>query len=146
MNNTLFWNPIHRFQYTETNSRKNSFEKDFLKLLSNNVFGKTTKSFWKTVDVKIITDEKKLLKYSSKPTFVTAKSSTAILSQFTKKKEAITLKTPTYVGTSILDLSRTLMYDFHYNYIKVKYHDKAKLLFTDIGSLINVSNRNRRRL
>lgn len=96
--------------------------------------------------MKIITDEKKLLKYSSKPTFVTAKSSTAILSQFTKKKEAITLKTPTYVGTSILDLSRTLMYDFHYNYIKVKYHDKAKLLFTDIGSLINVSNRNRRRL
>ena len=104
------------------------------------------KSFRKTVDVKIITDEKKLLKYSSKPIFVNSKIFNSNLVAVHKTKEAITLKTPAYVGTSILDLSRTLMYDFHYNYIKVKYHDKAKLLFKDIGSLINASNRNRRRL
>ena len=50
-------------------------------------------------------------------------------------REAITLKTPAYVGMSILDLSETLVYDFKYSYIESKYHDKENLLLTDTDSL-----------
>ena len=71
----------------------------------------------------------------SKPTFVSSKIFNENLVAVHKIKETLTLNRPAYVGMCILDLSKTLMYDFHYNYIKDKYADKAKLLFTDTDSL-----------
>ena len=127
-------------QYIDFNTQKrsqakNAFEKDFFKLMNNSVFGKTMENIRKRVDVRLVTDDKKLLKMASKPTFVCSKIFNENLVAVHKIKETITLNRPAYVGMCILDLSKTLMYDFHYNYIKQKYGEKAKLLFTDTDSL-----------
>ena len=127
-------------QYIDFNTEKrkhakNSFEKDFFKLMNNSVFGKTMENLRKRVDVRLVTNEKKLLKLASKPTYVSSKIFNENLVAVHKIKETLTLNKPAYVGMCILDLSKTLMYDFHYNYIKKKYGDKARLLFTDTDSL-----------
>ena len=124
-----------QFNTLKRTQAKNSFEKDFFKLMNNSVFGKTMENIRKRVDVRLVTDEKKLLKMASKPTYVSSKIFNENLVAVHKIKETLTLNRPAYVGMCILDLSKTLMYNFHYNYIKAKYGDKAKLLFTDTDSL-----------
>ena len=114
---------------------KNSFEKDFFKLMNNSVFGKTMENLRKRVDVRLVTDEKKLDKLTSKPTYVSSKIFNENLMAVHKVKETFTLNRPAYVGRCILDLSKMLMYDFHYNYIKRKYGNRARLLFTNTDSL-----------
>ena len=123
------------FNTIKRTQAKNSFEKDFFKLMNNSVFGKTMENIRKRVDVRLITDEKKLLKMVSKPTYVSSKIFNENLVAVHKIKEMLTLNRPAYIGMCILDLSKTLMYNFHYNYIKKKYGNKAKLLFTDTDSL-----------
>ena len=114
---------------------KNTFEKDFFKLMNNSVFGKTMENLRKRVDIKLVTNEKKLDKLTSKPTYVSSKIFNENLMAVHKIKETLTLNRPAYVGMCILDLSKTLMHNFHHNYIKKKYNDRAKLLFTDTDSL-----------
>ena len=123
------------FNTNKRKNAKNAFEKDFFKLMNNSVFGKMMENLRKRVDVRLVTDEKKLTKLASKPTYVSSKIFNDNLVAVHKIKETLTLNRPAYVGMCILDLSKTLMYDFHYNYIKKKYGDKARLLFTDTDSL-----------
>ena len=128
-------------QYIDFNTEKrkhakNSFENDFFKLMNNSVFGKTMENLRKRVDVRLVTDEKKLDKLTSKPTYVSSKIFNENLMAVHKVKETLALNRPAYVSMYILDLSKTLIiYDFHYNYIKKKYGNRAKLLFTDTDSL-----------
>ena len=124
------------FNTMKRTSAKNDFEKDFYKLMNNSVFGKTMENLRKRVNVKLITDEKKLIKYSSKPTFVSSKIFNEKLVAIHNVQPFLLLNRPAYVGMCILDLSKTLMYDFHYNFIKDKYNTKAQLLFTDTDSLM----------
>ena len=124
------------FNTVKRTNAKNSFEKDFFKLMNNSVFGKTMENLRNRVDVRLVTEEKKFLKWVSRPTFVSSKRFDENLVAVHKVKEVLTLNKPSYVGMCILDISKTLMYDFHYNYIVDKYDDKAKLLFTDTDSLM----------
>ena len=100
--------------------------------MNNSVFGKYCQNLRIRVDVRLVTNEKKLLKLTSKPTYISSKIFNENLVAVHKIKEALTLNRPAYVGMCILDLSKTIMYDFHHNYIKNKY---AKLPFTDTDSL-----------
>ena len=93
---------------------KNSFEMDFFKLMNNSVLGKTLENFRKRVDLRPVTNEKKLDKLTAKPTYMSSKIFNENLLAVHKVKETLTLNRLAYVGMCILDLSKTLMYDFHY--------------------------------
>ena len=116
---------------------KNEFEKDFYKLMINSVFGKTMENIRNRVNVKLVNTEERLKKLAAKPNL---KSPPKIFNEnlisVHMKKTSLTMNKPVYLGMCILDLSKTIMYDFHYNYIKPKYGEKAKLLFTDTDSLM----------
>ena len=114
---------------------KNDFEKDFYKLMNNSVFGKTMENIRNRVDVQLVKNKEQAQKLVNKPNFESFKIFSKNLIAIHMKKTKLRFDKPTYVGMSILELSKTLMYDFHYNHIKNKYHNKAQLLFTDTDSL-----------
>ena len=126
---------INKNTYLRTQA-KNNFEKDFYKLMNNSVFGKTMENIRNRVIVKLVNTEEKLKKLVAKPNF---KGPPKIFSEnlvsVHMKKTSLTMNKPVYLGMCILDLSKIIMFDFHYNYIKPKYGNNAKLLFTDTDSL-----------
>ena len=122
-----------------TNLRKlatSSFEKDFFKLMNNSVFGKTIENIRKRQNVILVDNKDLAYKLSSKPNFDRSTIFDENLISCHMKKTEVYFNKPIYVGQAILDLSKTLMFDFHYNYIRKKVGDRAELLFTDTDSLM----------
>ena len=115
---------------------KNEFDKDFFKLMNNAVFGKTMENIRNRVNIKLINTEEQLKKLAAKPNYNGRKIFSENLVSVHMKKTSLTMNKPVYLGMCILDLSKTLMFDFHYKYIKPKYGNKAKLLFTDTDSFL----------
>ena len=113
----------------------NDFEKDFFKLMNNSVFGKTMENIRNRVDIRLVTREYQAKRLMCRPNYQHHTIFSKNLATVHMKKVSLKFNKPVYLGMSILDLSKTLMYDFHYNYIKPKYDDRAKLLFTDTDSL-----------
>ena len=116
---------------------KNNFEKDFFKLMNNAVFGKTMENIRNRVNVKLVNTQEKLKKLVAKPNFKgPPKIFNENLVSVHMKKTSLMMNKPVYLGMCILDLSKIIMFDFHYNYIKPKYGNNAKLLFTDTDSFL----------
>ncbi|XP_065675836.1 uncharacterized protein LOC136092044 [Hydra vulgaris] len=113
----------------------NEFEKGFFKLMNNSVFGKTMENIENRVDVRLITNRDEAVKLASRPNYKSRTIFDENLIAIHMKRTKLMYNKPIYLGMCILELSKTLMYEFHYDYIKNKYADRAKLLFTDTDSL-----------
>ena len=111
----------------------NDFEKDFLKLMINSVYGKTMENLRKRINVRLINNAEDFLKYTSKPTYITHKIFGKDYAAIHEIKPVLIFNKPIYVGFTVLDLRKWKMNDFHYNFIKKNFD--AELLFTDIDSL-----------
>ena len=103
--------------------------------MNNSVFGKTLKNIRNRIDIRLISSDKVVKNLATKPNYDCCTIFDEHLIAVHMRKTKLYFNKPVYLGMSILDLSQSLMYDFHYNYIKTKYGDKAKLLFTNTDSL-----------
>ena len=130
---------MKRYIMFNTEKRKNaanSFEKDFFKLMVNSIYGKTMESLRRRIKGRLVTNEKDFLKYTSKPTYISHKIFGKNYAAVHEIKPVLTLNKPIYVGFTVLELGKLMMYDFHYNFIKN--HFDAELLLTDTDSLTYV--------
>ena len=111
-------------------------KKDFFKLMNNAVFGKTMENVRKHRDIKLVIRERRRNYLSSEPNYHTTKFFTEHLLAIETKKSEILMNKPVYLGLSIPELSKILMYEFWYDYVKPKYDKKARLCYMDTDSII----------
>ena len=131
-------------QYVEFNTQKrieaekngSKDGKALYKLMNNAVYGKTMENLRNSINIKLVRNNKDDLKWKFKPSYMSHKIFDNDLVAIRKNKVTLTLNKPAYIGMCILELSKVLMYEFHYDYIKNKYGDNSRLLFTDTDSLM----------
>ena len=114
----------------------NDFEKYFFKLMNNAVFGKTIENVRKHRDIKLVKTDHKRNKLVSEPNYHTMKLILENLSIIEMKKVKVKMNKPIYLGLSILQISKIIIYEFWYDYMKKKYGDMVKLCYMDTDSLI----------
>ena len=127
--------------YIETNTElrklaKNDFEKDLFELMNNSLFGKTMKNIRKQRYIKLVTADKKRSKLVSEPNYHTVNYISEDLSIIEMNKTKVKMNKPIYLGLSILEISKLLMYEFLYDYMKPKYGNNVKLCYMDTDSFI----------
>ena len=125
--------------YSDFNTEKrknatNDFEKVLFKLKINFVYGKTMENLRKRIHLRLVNNAKDFLKYTSRPTYVAHRLFDKNFAAIHEIKPVLILNKPIYVGFTVLESSKWMMYDFHYNFIKKNFN--AELLFTDTNSLI----------
>ena len=115
---------------------KNNFKKDFFKLMNNAVFGKTMENVRKHRGIKLVTTEKRRNRLVSEPNYHTTKCFSENLLALEMKKTKVKMNKPMYLELSILEISKILMYEFWYDYMKPKYGDNVKLCYIGTDSFI----------
>ena len=115
---------------------KDDFEKNLFKLMNNAVFGKTMENIRKHRDIKLVTTDKKRNKLVSEPNYHTINLISEDLSIIEMNKTKVKMNKPIYLGLSILDINKTLMYEFWYDYMKPKYGNDVKLYYMDTDSFV----------
>ena len=135
LNHGLIFKKVHRvFKFKQedwlkpyidmnTNLRKeakNDFEKDFFKLMNNSVFGKTMENVRNHRDIKLVTSDRQRKKFASEPNYHTTKHISKDLLIMEMKKAEVKMNKPIYLGQAILDISKTVMYEFWYDYLQPK--------------------------
>ena len=102
------------------------------------VFGKTMQNLRKHRDIKLVTTDKRRNQLASEPNYYTTKYFPEnLIAIEMKKKTKVKMNKPIFLGMSTLDISKTLIYEFWYDYIKSKYQDKAKLCYMDTDRFVN---------
>ena len=129
------------YPYTDMNTElkkqaKSDFEKDFYKLMNNSVFGRTFMNAPKQRDIKLGTADKRRSQLVSEPNYPTTKWFSENLLAIEMKKAKVKMNKSVYLGFSILEISKTLMYEFLYDYMEPKYGDNVKLCYMDPDSFI----------
>ena len=114
----------------------NDFEKDFFKLMNNSVFGKTMENIRKHRNIKLVMTEEKYLRKVMKPNFKSGTLFGGNLMSCEMVKIKVVMNKLVYLGQAILDLSKIVMYEFHYDPMAPKYGDRLKLCYMDTGSLV----------
>ena len=115
---------------------KNEFEKDFFKLMNNTVFRKTMENVRNHTDLKLVTTDKERNKLVSEPNYHTTKHFSENILAIEMRKTKVKMNNPVYLGMSILDISKMLIFEFWYAYIKPKHGDKAKLCYINTDSFV----------
>jgi hypothetical protein len=127
--------PYIEFNTEMRKQAKNEFEKDFFKLMNNSVFGKTMENVKNRVNIHATTSDKNAVKWFSKVNLKNAKYFSGLYLIEMYKKEIVYDK-PIYVGTSILDLSKLCMMEFHYDVINKEFENKYDLIYSDTDSMV----------
>ena len=104
--------------------------------MNNALFRETMENLRKHRDIKLVTIDEKRNKLVAEPNYHTAKHFSENLLAIKMKKTKVKMNKPVYLGMSILDISKTLMYEFWYDYIEPKYGDTAKLCYMDTDSFV----------
>ena len=115
----------------------NDFEKDFFKLMNNLVFGKMMENIRKHRNIKLVTTEEKYLHAVMRRNFKSGVLFGENLLGCEMGHTKVVMNKPVYLGQAILDLSKTVMYEFHYDYMVPKYGlDRLGLCYMDADSLV----------
>ena len=124
--------------YIDMNTKlRTEAKNDFFKVMNNAaVFGKTMENVRKHRDIKLVTTDKRRNQLDSERNYYTVKYFLENLIAIEMKKAKVKMSKSIYLGMSILDISKTLVYEFRYDYIKPKNQDRAKLCYMDTDSFV----------